>query len=262
MSKAPKRGRLRNPPRGRQYAYVAIVVVLLVVGGSGVYLYATRPSAVTTSSSSSSTSSSSSSSSTSNSTATSTFANTPCSSPTTTATTSGSSNEYALICTNLGQIEVELYPQDAPKTVANFISLAQQNFYNDLVWHRIVPGFVIQSGDPNTKNGGGVRSAWGQGTSGTSVPFENSTLTNVAGSVAMASTGAGVGGSSQFYINLVSNPSLNGNYAVFGQVISGMSVVNAIAAVPTYTSSSSPYYQQPVTPSSAYIISVTIQSTP
>jgi len=230
---------------------VAIVIVLLVAGGSGAYLYATRPQTHSTTSTSISSET--------------TFANTPCSSPTTSATTSGSSSEYALICTNLGLIEVELYLQDAPKTVANFISLAQAGDYNDLVWHRIVPGFVIQTGDPGTKNGGGNRSTWGQGDSGSNVPFEGppaNNLTNIAGSVALASTGAGVGGASQFYINLVNNPSLDGNYAVFGQVIGGMSVVNALAAVPIYTSSSSPYYDQPTSADSAYIVSVTIQSTP
>ena len=113
------------------------------------------------------------------------------------------------------------------------------------------------------RNGGGNRSTWGQGTSGTNIPFENSSLTNVAGTIAMASTGAGVGGSSQFFINLVDNSkSLDGSYAVFGQVINGMSVANAIAKVATDTNSTSPEYQQPINPASAYIVSVTIQTTP
>jgi dolichyl-diphosphooligosaccharide---protein glycosyltransferase len=261
MSKPKKRGKLRNPPRGRQYAYMAIVVVLLVVGGSGVYLYATRaPSPSTTSSSSSSSSSSGSTSTsagTSSTTSTGTgFINTQC---TPSTTTSSSSGTYALICTNLGLIEVQLSPSDATKTVANFVSLAQSGFYNDLVWHRIVPGFVIQSGDPNTKNGGGDKSKWGSGTSGTSVPFEDDgKLHNTAGTIAMASTGAGVGGSSQFYINLVDNrAALDGKYAVFGTVINGMSIVQALGSVPTNTTT-----QQPLTPAQAYIVSVTIQNTP
>lgn len=249
MSKAPQRGTLRNPPRARRYAMIAIVVALLVVGGSGAYLYATR----TTSSSSTSTG----------------FSNPPCSPSSTTATTSGSSNEFAIICTNLGAIEVELYPQDAPKTVANFVSLANSGFYDDLVWHRIVPGFVIQVGDPSTKDGGGNRTTWGQGTSGTSVRFENSTLSNVVGSLAMASTGAGVGGSSQFYINLADNSaSLDGKYAVFGQVIGGMNVVDALAKVPlvdsTSCTSSNPTATacEPANAAGAYIVSITIQSSP
>ncbi|MDG7022303.1 MAG: peptidylprolyl isomerase, partial [Nitrososphaerota archaeon] len=214
MSKAPKRGTRRNPPRARTYATIAGVVVVLLVIGAAAYIYATRPPASSSASGG--------------------FSNPACTSSSTSATTSGSSNEFALICTNQGLIVVELYPQYAPKTVANFVSLANSGFYADLVFHRIVPSFVIQVGDPTTKDGGGNRSTWGQGTSGTSIPFENATeLSNTVGSVAMASTGAGVGGSSQFYINLADNSaSLNGKYTVFGQVISGMSVVNALAKVP------------------------------
>jgi cyclophilin family peptidyl-prolyl cis-trans isomerase len=153
---------------------------------------------------------------------------------------------------------VQLFPASAPKTVANFVGLAKSGFYDNLVWHRIVPGFVIQTGDSKTKNGGGDRSLWGQGTSGTSVPFENDpTLHNSAGYVAMASTGAGVGGSSQFYINLVDNSAaLDGKYAVFGIVINGMSVVQALGNIATNSS------QQPVDASKAMMVSVTIQNTP
>ncbi len=252
MSKAPQRGKLRNPPRGRQYAYVAIVAVLIVVAGSGAYLYSTRSQG-----------------SSSTSTAT-TFANTPCT-PSTSTSSGGVNGTYALICTNLGLIEVQLFPADVPQTVANFVKLANSGFYTDIVWHRIDPGFVIQAGDPNTKNGGGNRSTWGQGTSGTNIPFENSSLTNALGTIAMASTRGGTGGSSQFYINLVDNsgPSkgLDGSYAVFGQVINGMSVVNALAKVPIITtgctsSPPNPECDQPVAPSEAYIVSVTIQDTP
>ena len=252
---------------------VTIVVVLLVAGGSGAYLYGTRTgpfsylstSATSTSSSGSSSSSGSASSSSSHSTtATSSsssvagagFNNTPCT-PATTTTASGTGT-YALICTNLGLIEVQLFPTDAPATVGNFVNLAQTGFYNDLVWHRIVPGFVIQAGDPNTKNGGGDKATWGQGTSGTNVPFEDDgKLHNTAGTIAMASTAAGSGGSSQFYINLVDNSAgLDHKYAVFGKVINGMSVVQALGAVPTSSS------QQPIDPSAAYIVSVTIQNSP
>jgi len=249
LSKTPKRGKLRNPPKGRRYAYVAIVVVLLVAGVSGIYIYGSRAQAAASSSASG-------------------FPNPACT-PATTTSTTGANGTYALICTNLGLIEMQLFPADAPKTVANFVSLAQSGFYTDLVWHRIVAGFVVQVGDPHTKNGGGNRSTWGQGTSGTNVPFENSSLTNNVGTVAMASTGAGTGGSSQFYINLADNSaSLDGKYAVFGQVINGMSVVDALAKVPlvdaTSCASASPTAEacEPANASSAYIVSVTIQSTP
>ncbi len=188
----------------------------------------------------------------------STSTSTACTRATSTTSSAGANGTYALICTNLGLIEVQLFPAAAPKTVANFVQLANSGFYNGLVWHRIVPGFVIQTGDPNTRNGSGNRATWGQGTSGTNIPFEyNATLHNYVGYVAMASTGAQVGGSSQFYINLADNSAtLDGKYAVFGQVINGMSVVQALAKVPINTDN------QPVTSSDAVVISVTIQSTP
>src|SRR2546426_8564856 len=66
----------------------------------------------------------------------------------------GAKGTYAKINTSLGSIEVQLYPSDAPKTVANFVNLSQTGFYNNLVWHRIVAGFVIQTGDPNSRGGG------------------------------------------------------------------------------------------------------------
>jgi peptidyl-prolyl cis-trans isomerase B (cyclophilin B) len=275
MSKAPQRGKLRNPPRGRQYAYIAIVVVLLVAGGSGVYVEGTNLHNASVSSSLASAASSSSEAANSNSTSTAStstsitpFINTPCTESTTTSS-SGATGTYAMICTNLGLIEVQLFPADAPKTVANFVSLAESGFYNDLVWHRIVAGFVIQSGDPTTVNGGGNRANWGGATSPNSIPFEDDgKLNNTAGSIAMASTGAQVGGASQFYINVVNNPSLNRNYAVFGQVINGMSVVTALSKVsvvdPTSCASASPTAEacEPAANDGAYIVSITIQSTP
>lgn len=248
MSKPQKRGKLRNPPRARRYVTIAVVVVILLAGASGAYVYLTR---TTTSSSSTSAG----------------FSNPACSQ----ASTSSSSypnGTYALICTNLGLIVAQLFPSDAPKTVANFESLANSGFYDDLVWHRIVPGFVIQVGDPNTKDGGGNRTTWGSGTSGTSVPFENSTLENNLGTLGMASTAAGAGGSSQFYINLANNPSLNGKYAVFGQVVIGMNVVDSLAKVPlvdlSSCTSASPTATacEPANASGAYIVSVTIQDSP
>jgi len=80
--------------------------------------------------------------------------------------------EYARLGTSQGYIYAELFPACAPKTVANFVNLTQSGFYNDLVWHRIVPGFVIQTGDPNTKGAlNSTRSSWGKGQSNHQVPF-------------------------------------------------------------------------------------------
>ncbi len=168
---------------------------------------------------------------------------------------------YATLKTTQGTIVVELYRAQTPQTVANFVNLANSHFYDNLVWHRIIPNFVVQTGDPTTKNGGGDRNTWGQGTSGQNVPFEyNSTLHNSVGSVAMASTGAGVGGSSQFYINVADNSAtLDGKYAVFGQVIVGMDAVNALANVPT-TNQFANAQNQPTDPSTAMLTSVIVSN--
>jgi peptidyl-prolyl cis-trans isomerase B (cyclophilin B) len=168
---------------------------------------------------------------------------------------------YAKLNTSKGLIEIELYNNSAPKTVTNFVNLAKSHFYDNLTWHRIIPNFVVQTGDPNTKNGGGDRNTWGQGTSPQSVPFEyDSSLHNNVGYVAMASTAAGVGGSSQFFINVHDNSgSLDGKYAVFGKVIVGMDAVNALASLPT-TNQYPNAPNQPADPSNAMLTNVTISN--
>jgi cyclophilin family peptidyl-prolyl cis-trans isomerase len=183
------------------------------------------------------------------------------SSANTTSTTG--TGDYAVIQTCQGTIVIELFPQDAPKTVANFESLANSGVYNDLVWHRIVAGFVIQTGDPNTKGAlNNTRSTWGTGGTGTDINFENNSLPNDVGYVAMA-RGSGLNtASSQFYINLVNNTQLNGQYAVFGRVVSGMNVVDAIANLPVYTNSNTYTYDQPINAQDALLISVSIQNGP
>jgi cyclophilin family peptidyl-prolyl cis-trans isomerase len=164
---------------------------------------------------------------------------------------------YATLNTTNGTIVVELYRAQAPKTVANIVSLAQSGFYSNLVWHRIVPGFVIQTGDPTTQNGGGTRSTWGQGGSGQTVPLEiDNSLHNNLGYLGMARSSDVNSGSSQFYINLANNNSLDGKYTVFGKVITGMEVANTIARTPIYTDQTSPLYDQPINP--VYLVSVTI----
>ena len=167
--------------------------------------------------------------------------------------------------TSVGSFEMKLFQECAPKTVANFISLAQSGFYDNLTWHRIEKNFVIQTGDPTTRNGAGNRSLWGQGNSGTQIPFEYSPgLHNYLGYVAMASTGQKVGGTSQWYINIKNNTNLDVNYAVFGVVISGLDVVQKIGNVPTKSVqvSQNPvsYQDEPVTP--ILVTSVTISNTP
>lgn len=158
---------------------------------------------------------------------------------------------YALLGTTDGNMTIELFQAQAPKTVANFVNLANQGFYSNLVWHRIVSGFVIQTGDPNTRNPD--RSLWGQGGSSQTVPLEiDPTLHNNVSYLGMARSSDPNSGSSQFYINLSNNNSLDGQYTVFGQVISSMAPANALAATPVNSSS------QPINP--VYLTSVTILS--
>ncbi len=167
---------------------------------------------------------------------------------------------YAKLNTSKGLIEVELYQSATPETVTNFVNLARSGFYDNLVWHRIVNGFVIQTGDPNTRNVGN-RSTWGQGGSSQTVPLEiDVSLHNYAGYLGMAHAQDPNSGSSQFYINLGDNSAnLDGKYTVFGKVISGMDTAFAIANVPVYPQSS-PLYSQPIDP--VFLTSVTISSSP
>ena len=175
---------------------------------------------------------------------------------------------YAKLGTSQGYIYAELYPSCAPEAVANFVSLANSGFYNGLVWHRIVPGFVIQTGDPNTRVGANSnRSSWGYGKSGQSIPFEwCGWLHTYAGYIAMASTAPKGVSTSQFFVNLdngSSNLYIDGNYTVFGKVISGMSVACALAnnkTDPIYSANATPSYlfSQPINPASALLNNVTI----
>jgi len=166
---------------------------------------------------------------------------------TSTVTSTNTSPVYARIDTSMGSFEVELFPACAPKTVANFVSLAQSGFYDDLVWHRIITSFVIQTGDPNTRGGlNSTRATWGQGGSNNTVPLEVgicSWIGNYEGYLGMA-RGPGIdSGTSQFYINLsnsTSNLDLNGYYTVFGKVVSGMSVVLTIGDAPVCQQSTCP----------------------
>ena len=164
---------------------------------------------------------------------------------------------YATLSTTNGTIVVELYRAQAPKTVDNFVRLAQSLFYTNLTWHRIVKGFVIQTGDPTTKNGAGDRSTWGQTGSSQTVPLEiDPTLHNNIGYLGMARSSDPNSGSSQFYINVANNNSLDGQYTVFGKVINsgGMNSAYAIANAPVNSQS------QPITP--VYLFSVTISGNP
>src|SRR6266566_9081508 len=165
---------------------------------------------------------------------------------------------YATLDTTNGTIVVELYRAQTPQTVSNFVNLANQHFYDNLVWHRLSRSPpVIQTGDPNTRYGNTSRSTWGSGGSSQTVPLElDKSLHNSLGYLGMARGQSLDSGSSQFYINMANNNDLdytNGGYTVFGRVLTGMSAANAIWNTPTDTPA---YPEQPLNP--VYLISVTI----
>lgn len=145
-----------------------------------------------------------------------------------TSQTSNSQNPVAVLETNFGAIEIALDPSAAPLTSANFEKLVRQGFYNNLTFHRIIPGFVIQGGDPKGDGTGGP---------GYTIPAEIK-LAHKRGAVATARLGDQVNpqkesSGSQFYIALADLPMLDGQYTVFGQVTAGMDAVDRISAVRT-----------------------------
>ncbi len=129
-----------------------------------------------------------------------------------------------------GVIKAELYPEIAPNTVNNFISLVQKGFYNGLIFHRVIPGFMIQGGCPQGNGTGGP---------GYSIPGEfaangyNNDLLHTRGVLSMARAMDPDSAGSQFFIMHDDAPHLNGQYAAFGQVLEGMDVVDKIAATKT-----------------------------
>ena len=128
-----------------------------------------------------------------------------------------------------GTIEFETYPEEAPKTVAAIVALVKRNFYNGLRFHRAEPKFLVQVGDPVSRDVS--RESW-WGRQGSGKPIGASEITkkrrNVRGAVAMAHTGNPALAESQFYILLQAKPELDGKYAVFGRVITGMDVADRL----------------------------------
>ncbi len=130
---------------------------------------------------------------------------------------------------NGSMIKIELYPSIAPETVKNFLSLVSQGFYDGLIFHRVIPGFMIQGGDPNgTGMGGSKQNITGEFTAN---GFKND-LTHDIGVVSMARTSAPNSASSQFFIVVKAASHLDGQYAGFGKVIEGIEEVHRIVSVP------------------------------
>jgi cyclophilin family peptidyl-prolyl cis-trans isomerase len=134
------------------------------------------------------------------------------------------------IQTKFGDIMLDFFPDAAPKTVENFIKLAKSGFYDGLLFHRIVPGFVIQGGDPHTKSAAN-RSRWGTGGPGWVVKAEFNKNKHSRGALSMARSQDPNSAGSQFFIMLNESNFLDGQYTVFGRVSSGMDAVDKIAAL-------------------------------
>jgi peptidyl-prolyl cis-trans isomerase B (cyclophilin B) len=130
----------------------------------------------------------------------------------------------ATMQTNQGAIEIELFDDDAPKTVENFKKLANDGFYNGVIFHRVIPDFMIQGGDPT-----------GTGTGGPGYQFEDEFNDHKVerGALAMANAGPNTNGSQFFIVTAEATPWLDGKHTVFGKVTSGMDVVDTIEQTAT-----------------------------
>jgi len=138
--------------------------------------------------------------------------------------------DVAIIDTNLGEIDIAFYPDKAPGHVKNFIELAKKGFYDGTKFHRVIPGFMIQGGDPNTKDDD--RSNDGMGGPGYTIKAEFNDISHVRGIVSMARSSDPNSAGSQFFIVVADSKFLDGQYTVFGHVIKGMDVADKIVALP------------------------------
>lgn len=139
-------------------------------------------------------------------------------------------DEVAVMETSLGRVVLMFFPDKAPHHVDNFKKLARKGFYDGTKFHRVIPGFMIQGGDPNTKKGD--TSTWGMGGPGYSVDAEFNDVKHERGILSMARSSDPNSAGSQFFIMVAKYPSLDGQYSAFGKVVSGMDVVDKIVNLP------------------------------
>ena len=135
-----------------------------------------------------------------------------------------------IIKTSFGNIKFNLLPDIATETVRNFLQLAKSGFYNGTLFHRIIPGFMIQGGDPNTKNPD--KSTWGQGGPGYNIKAEFNTRSHLRGIISMARASDPDSAGSQFFIVTSDSTFLDRQYTVFGEVVDGMEVADKIVNLP------------------------------
>jgi len=135
---------------------------------------------------------------------------------------------HAIIETKFGDIEIRFFPDLAPKHVENFIKLTKSGFYDGTIFHRVIPGFMIQGGDPNTK--GSDKSKYGMGGPGYSIKAEFNSRSHLRGIVSMARSRHPDSAGSQFFIVVKDSQFLDRQYTVFGEVVRGMDVVDKIVS--------------------------------
>ena len=136
----------------------------------------------------------------------------------------------ALIETNFGKIKIKLLPEIAPETVRNFITLTKSSFYDGTLFHRVIPKFMIQGGDPNTKESD--KSAWGQGGPGYNLKAEFNSRSHLRGIVSMARSTDPDSAGSQFFIVTSDSTFLDRQYTVFAEVVKGLEIADKIVNLP------------------------------
>lgn len=137
----------------------------------------------------------------------------------------------AIITTRFGEMELVFFPDLAPKHVESFLTLARKGFYDGTIFHRVIPGFMIQGGDPNTKDPSN-RQSYGNGGPGYTLPAEFNGLPHERGIVSAARAADPNSAGSQFFIVIDKAPHLDGKYTVFGEVVRGMDVADTIVQQP------------------------------
>ena len=136
-----------------------------------------------------------------------------------------------VIETNFGNIEFKLLPELAPEHVRNFSKLSKDGFYDGTLFHRVIPGFMIQGGDPNTKDPN-MKNQWGMGGPGYNIKAEFNSRSHLRGIISMARSTDPDSAGSQFFIMHANNTGLDRQYTVFGEVTEGMDIVDKIAELP------------------------------
>jgi peptidyl-prolyl cis-trans isomerase B (cyclophilin B) len=145
--------------------------------------------------------------------------------------TSGKPSPHAIIKTKFGEIDVKFLPDVAPGHVENFIKLAKSGFYNGTIFHRVIPGFMIQGGDPKTKDPS-KKAEYGSGGPGYTIKAEFNDTPHKRGVLSMARTSDPDSAGSQFFICVENSPFLDGKYTAFGEVVKGMGVADKIVQAP------------------------------